>query len=282
MPDTGAARDFRIEETVKAGGFRPMAVMRDLGQGLSMWRIWLSLSWEEFRSAYRRSMIGVLWVILSFAAFVFIKIVIFSSLLVTDDPTYYDSYLLIGFFVWMYMLQSMNAAPDTFTSAQGWIRSEPLPFSFYVFKAVMREVYNLILTSLVVVVAFVYIGRSITVDALWALPAIAFLLVNAISMKFLFGIVGARIRDLSHLVRAITLPLMFLTPIFWMPSQMGDLMQYLWWNPFFHYLMIVRTPVLDGTVPLESWLFAGILYGIMTVLAFLLLARYRQRIVYWF
>ena len=282
MADTLGSSPAQVYTPVTTRGLQLGGAFRDIGRGLAMWRIWLALSWQEFRSTYRRSLIGFLWVTLSFAAFIFVKLTIFSSLLQTDDAMYYNAFLVVGFYVWMFLQPSISSAPDTFVSAQGWIRSEPLPYSLYVFKAVMREMYNFALTFIVVLLAFWKIGFAVTPAAVWALPAVAFLIVNACSYKLLIGLISARFRDLSHLVKAVMMPMMFLTPIFWMPSQMPGLMKYLWWNPLYHFMELFRAPFLGEPVPVESWIFAGTVYGGVTLVALVLFARFRQRIVFWF
>ncbi|MHA7898270.1 MAG: ABC transporter permease [Henriciella sp.] len=275
-------RETEVKRPVRGFEIQPVAAAEDIILGARLWRIWLSLSWQEFASMYRRSIIGVSWVMLSFAAFVFIKLTIFSSLLETDDPNYYDTYLVIGFYLWMYLSQAVIAAPDTFVTASGWIRSEPLPLSIYVYKNIVREIYNLFFTTIVLIGVLFYLDREFSAMSLYAIPALLFIFLNAFFLKLFLGILGARIRDLSHLIRAIMLPMMFLTPIFWMPSQMPTLMKYLWWNPLFHAMEIVRAPLLDGELPYVSWIFMAAQFSIVAVIAFLLFSRFRQRIVFWF
>ena len=283
MLDSQNYRQVQVkQQSLRGFSLQPKAALNDIVEGARLWRVWLSLSWQEFVSTYRRSIIGVFWVMLSFAAFVFIKLTIFSSLLGADDVRYYDAYLVIGFFMWVYSQQVIMTAPDTFVSSSGWIRSEALPLSTYIYKMVMREIYNLFFTFAVVVIALVYLQYPVEIQALYAVPAILFLLLNAFAIKLLLGIIGARVRDITHLVKAIMLPMMFLTPIFWMPSQMPNLMKVLWWNPLFHAIEIFRAPILDGEFPTESWIFMGVVFAIVSVSGFLLFARLRQRIVFWF
>lgn len=254
----------------------------DISRGFKLWPIWITLAWVEFNATYKRSIIGFLWVILSFAAYIFIKITIFSSLLIDTEPGYYDAYLVLGIFTWQFLSPSISAAPDSFVSAQGWIRSEPLPYSIYIFKTIMREFYNLALTFLVALAALIYIGLEFSVTALWAFLAVAMYLITTFSLKLMLGVIGARFRDTSHLFKAIMLPMMFLTPIFWMPSQMPGLMKYLWWNPLYHFIELFRAPILDGRFPTESWIFCGCVYAAITIAALGLFARFRARIVFWF
>lgn len=259
-----------------------MLASNDIYNGLRLWRIWTALSWQEFRSTYSRSIFGVLWVVLSFAAFVFLKLTIFSKLLDTGTAGYYDSFLLLGFFIWFYVSQSVSGAPDSFVSSSGWIRSEPLPLSVYLFKAVLREAYGLFLTSIVVIVGLWYVGYKVTVSGiLLSLLAIPFYFLTAFAVKLFLGLISARFRDISHLVKAIMLPMMFLTPIFWMPTQMPGLMKYLWWNPFYHFIELFRSPILDNVFPIESWIFSICFCCVIFLAGTGLFSTFRHRIVFW-
>ncbi|MCR9269178.1 MAG: ABC transporter permease [Hyphomonadaceae bacterium] len=258
-----------------------MAAMRDIWGGLRMHRIWFSLAWFEFTSTYRRSALGVLWIAMSFAAFIFVKLIIFSSLLSSDDASFYDTYLVLGFFIWIYQMQSITNAPDTFVAAKGWIISENLPLSLYIYKSISRELFNLVLTFIVVVAAIIYIGYQIGDGVLYSIMGLLFLIINSFFVKLLLGIIGTRIRDITHFVRAVMQAMLFLTPIFWLPEQMGRLMDYLWWNPLFHYLEIFRAPLLTGAFPTQSWIFVLSLWAIIVAFALLMFIRFRQRIVFW-
>ena len=276
FPTSSKAQVLRVSRS------QPMAAFQDIWDGLVNWRIWMALSWSEFIATYKRSYFGLIWVVLSFAGFVFVKLIIFSSLIETDDAKYYNAFLVVGLYVWMHMTTVLNGAPDTFISVHGWIRSEPLPFSLYVFKSVMREFYNFVLMFIVVILAFLYIDFPFQSGSWMCLLAVVFYLMNAFSIKLLLGLISARLRDVSHLVKASTLPLMFLTPVFWLPSQMPDLMVYLWWNPLFHYIEIFRVPLLTGEFPVESWIFTAITFAVVSISALLFFAKFKQRLVFWF
>jgi homopolymeric O-antigen transport system permease protein len=262
--------------------YRLWDVYDDFVSALLKWRIWTSLAWQEFRSTYRRSLIGVLWVTISFSGIVLIKIVIFSSLLSGNSDPKYNYYLLLGFFIWAFLAQSITSAPSSFTSATGWIRSEPLPYFLYLFKSVAREVMNLALTGIVVAITTFYLQPTLSMAALLCIPALLFLMLNAVFIKLLLGLLSARIRDITHLVAAIMTPLMFLSPIFWMPEQMGPLMRFLWWNPLYHYIEIFRAPIIDSRFPAESWLFSLTLFTVVFLSGVILFSRFRRRLVFWF
>ena len=258
------------------------AAVRDIVRGARMWPIWLALSWEEFKTTYSRSVFGLLWVTLSFAGFVFVKLIIFSAVLPTPDQNYYNAFLVTGYFVWQFVSLSIITAPLVFVSSQAWIKNDSLPLSLYVYKAVAREFYNFLLTAVVVVAAFLYIGYRPGPSAWLVFPATFLLVVNALWCKILLGVICTRFRDVTHLVRTVMTAMLFLVPIFWLPEQMGRLYdEYLWWNPLVHFLEIFRNPLIDETVRWESWMYVGIVTVAGTVSTLVLYALSRRRLVFW-
>jgi len=258
------------------------AAVDDILRGAAMWPIWLALSWEEFKRTYSRSILGFLWVTLSFAGFVFVKLLVFSSMLSTPDQQYYNAYLVSGFFIWQFISSSVSSAPAVFVGSQAWIKNDALPLSLYVYKMVAREFYNLVLTSFVVVAAFLYLGFSPGPYAWMTIPAIALILLNAVWVKILLGIVGTRHRDVEHLVRAVMFAMLFLVPIFWLPEQIGGLYDYLWWNPILHFMQIFRNPLIDQQIEWQYWIFAGAVTVIGMTVTLIAYALGRRRIVFWF
>ena len=104
-------------------------------------------------------------------------------------------------------------------------------------------------------------------------------------MGLFLGVVSARYRDVPPIVASLVRILFFVTPIIWMPELMPGralmLALVLDFNPFFHFVELVRAPLLGQAPELVSWLaVAGVTLG-GWLLTFELLRRYRRRIAYW-
>jgi lipopolysaccharide transport system permease protein len=107
-------------------------------------------------------------------------------------------------------------------------------------------------------------------------------LINAVWVKLFLGVICTRFRDLTHLVNTVMRVMFFLTPIIWLPEQLGErVMQFLWWNPFAHFIWIFRTPILDGDPAVESWIYVGVVTVVGWVLALTAFSLFRKRIVFW-
>jgi ABC-type polysaccharide/polyol phosphate export permease len=254
----------------------------DLGQGLAKRQLWSAIAWEEIKTTYRRSLFGALWIAVSFAAFVGAKLLVFIPIMRNVDGTYYSAYLLLGFFAWQYIIGIVGAAPTVFTASENWIKSDALPLSVYAYKQIVRNLFNFALTGVVVLMFLAILRQSLSWHALLVIPAMLAFVVNAVWVTLLLGVICTRFRDLTHLTQTIMRMMFFLTPIFWMPEQMGELMRYLWWNPFSHFLWIFRTPLIDHEPALASWAFVGVITVAGWAVTMIVFAAFRRRIVFWF
>ena len=243
-------------------------------------RLWWALALEDIRSRYMRSFMGVGWILISFALFVSVKILIFTPLS-SEKLGYFANYVTIGFFIWNFIASSMVDGCASFIGAQSWIKGVKLPLSVFVYQTVTKNVLLNVVNLLVVIIVMVLVRHPITLAALWTIPFLVLLIVNALWVTFLFSTIGARFRDVPHLIQTIMRVLMFLTPILWMPEDIGQLWNYLQYNPFAHYIILIRDPIVDGVVPMDSLM---VVLGI-TVLgwaaAFLTYQYGRKRVVFW-
>ena len=254
----------------------------DIARGVGFWSLWSALAWEDIKTTYRRSIFGVAWVTLSFLAFIFVKILIFTPFMGGDNAEYFTVYLTLGFLIWQFITQLVISAPVVFLQAESWIKNDPLPFSLFVFQSMSRATFNFLLTCIVAVIVLVWYQWPVTPMALMAIPATISTLFNAIWVYLLLGVICTRHRDFSHLVQTVMRFMFFLTPIFWLPEALGPLMEYLWWNPFAHFIWIFRSPILDGDIAMVSWIYVGYVTLIGWTVTLFVFTRYRQRIVYWF
>ncbi len=260
------------------------AALRDLADGARRWPLWTALAWEDIKTTYRRSLLGAFWITASFGAFIIAKAVIFIPILGrVTSPEYYATYLALGFLVWQYMQNAISTSTSVFTSSESWIKNDPLPLSLYAYQNLAKTVYNFALTSVVSAGVMIYFAMPVNGWALLTIPAVILLIVNALWVQLFLGVLCTRHRDFTHLVQTIMRVAFFLTPVIWIPAQLGDAaMRILWWNPFAHFVWIFRTPLLDGEPATESWIFVGIVTAVGWTLALGAFAIFRRRIAFWF
>ncbi|MGF1463403.1 MAG: ABC transporter permease [Maricaulaceae bacterium] len=258
------------------------AARRDIAEGLRAWRIWLAFAQEDLRQIYKRTVLGVAWIAVSFALFVGVKTLVFGALS-TADARYFAAHVALGFWVWQFAQGAVSEGAMAFVNAEPWIKGARLPISVFVFAGVARLSFSAALTGGVVVALMAIVGVTPQAGAPWAFLGATLVLLNALWVQFLAGALAARWRDLAHLLNTALRVTFFLTPIVWLPEQMGRLGDYVWWNPFAHALEVVRGPILDpmAAPPTESLMVMAALGVTGGIAAWIAFALSRPRLAYW-
>ncbi|MFQ5564000.1 MAG: ABC transporter permease, partial [Parvularculaceae bacterium] len=231
----------------------PLAMLRDLRDGFAMGPVWRAFAWDEIQQRYRRSVLGVAWIGISYLIFV-AAISLFFSGFATLSARHFIFYVALGFAGFTFLIGNVTDGCQVFRAAGTWIKSTPLPYSVYVYKSIARSVFPFLIQLAVGFSVMAVLGWRPTWGALYALPALAVYLVNAVWVQFFFGLFATRWRDFSHLVAAITRVLFFATPILWVYAEQTGLRKTVaGFNPLTHFLEIFRAPLLGDPMLPQSW-----------------------------
>ena len=265
---------------VSIARFEPVKAVTDFTDGLGRWRLWSTLAWHDLILRYRRSWLGIGWILISFSLFIGAKITIFGVL--SSEPLgYFAVYLSVGYLIYRFMTSIVTDGAAAYIAAEGWIKGEALPLSVYLYRAILRNAIVTACSSVPVIIICVIYAHAGLSFFLSLVPALLAYFANAVWVGALLSLLCTRYRDLSHLLGTSMSIIYFLTPVLWIPKDLGRLAVIADYNPFTHFIAILRTPLLDGTVPWTSWAVVG---G-MTVAGFAVTipvyALFRRRIVYW-
>jgi len=245
--------------------------------------LWWRLAWADMNQIYRRSIIGIFWIALSFVMFIGVKIFIFSAVLKDIDMAMYSLWVIVGYGIWQFITQSVTDACTVFTSSRSWILGTQLSYGTFVAQNITRHMISLFLISLVIL-AGVLIQRYDTAQnwyLLTIIPAVFVLIINSMWVHIVFGVVATRFRDFMHLVRAIMHVMFFLTPILYLPKDIGPKAVVLNYNPFTHYLAIVREPIVNGRVDELAWTVVLCITVLGWIAAIFLIKTKMRNVVFW-
>lgn len=254
--------------------------LSDIAKGWKYRNFWQLLAWNDLKQRFRRSWIGVGWIMLAFILFLGSKLAIFSFMASSSFPVF-AIYLTIGFAAWRFILGAVVEGANTFISSENWIKGEALPMSVHVYRSVYRNLLLALGTVPPVMFACWYFGTSNPM--IWmSIPFVLLTyLLSAFWVSVVLGSLCARYRDFSHLIVTSMQIMFFLTPIIWEVSMLGDKAKYVKFNPFVYYLDILRIPMLEGVIPWDCWQVVGIFTLVGLALAVVVLSFTRRRIVFW-
>jgi len=256
------------------------AARRDLWEGVRNWRLWTTLGWQDIRQRYRRSVLGPAWLVLSAAIWIGSLGLMFGALFRMNMVDFFP-YVAAGVIGWTLISQTVSEASAIFVQSKSIIESIGLPLSVQAYRAVFR---NLIVYLHSLPILFI-------VDFLYPIPVnetlllfpvgLALVAINGFWVSLLLGILGTRFRDLQQIVVSMIQVVFFMTPIFWKMELLGRHAYIVLLNPFYHFVEIIRAPLLGQTPALSSY---AVVCGV-TAIGFLAadaaFGKFRGRIHYW-
>ncbi len=264
-----------------SAGARQRLAVKDVHDGLGLWRLGLTLGWFDIRLRYRGSMLGPFWLTLSTGVMVAALGVLYSQLFKMELHDYLP-FLALSLVLWGFLNTLVTDACGCFQSAEGMIRSQRMPFTLYAIRVVIRNL--LVLAHNIVVILLVYAAFDAWPGfaALAAVPGTLLWVVDGLAICFLLGTVCARFRDIPPIVGSLMQIAFFISPIIWKPELLhGQQAAWLPFNPIFTLLEIVRGPLLGYLPDWQVWASALGYSALLCGAAWMLFARVRSRLAFW-
>lgn len=260
---------------------------RDLARGWRQHELWLQLGWQDIKQRYRRSTLGPLWITVATGVMALALGLLYSMLFQISIREFLP-HVTVGFIVWGFISGCIKEGANVFIENEGLIKQLPSALSVHVYRLVWRQLlflaHNMVIWVLLVAIFRIPLGWSV----LWAIPALALLVVNGVWVTMLFGIVATRFRDVAPLLESLIQLLFYVTPIVWttttLKEQGGEVAQrarIAELNPLYHYLEIVRAPLIGKELDAYHWGIVAACTAVGLLLALLAMRQWRFRVPYW-
>lgn len=260
------------------------AAWRDFFEGVQLLPIWGMLGWHDIRQRYRRSVIGPFWLSISAAVMVGALGFVYSGLF-NQDISKYLPFLAVGLIVWGFISSLFNEASTVFVSSEGMLKQIRLPLTVYVCRMVWRNFIIFAHNAVIIVVVMIWAQTPMTWELILIPAALLIICFNGLNIGLLLGIFCTRFRDIVQLVANLIQLLFFITPIMWSPSILSSRdVDRAWvaeYNPVYHFIEIIRAPVLGEPILMSSWTVVLAISVATWLLAMWALTKFRHRVAYW-
>lgn len=313
MPAISTAEPLSPEEPPIPTSARTFArAIADIRDGLRERELWSHLGWQDIKQRYRRSVLGPFWITISQGVLALGLGLLYSQLFKLHLPTFLP-YIVTGFIVWSFINGCLTDGMEVFITNEGLIKHLPAPLTVYAARTVWRQTvmfaHNLIVYVVIVAVFFGALDHPYGLQtgkceadstgichpglgwySLTAIPAFVLLAVNAGWITLFLGVISTRFRDFPQLIGSIIQLMFYMTPIVWPIDQLyagggrdavSWALPYVYLNPFYHVVQIIRAPLIGQAVSAWSWV---VVLGITVVgwaLALFVMRNYRARVSYW-
>jgi lipopolysaccharide transport system permease protein len=268
-------------QLVRSRQVKTTEALVDLVNGARLWRLWLMLGWLDIRQRYRRAIIGPFWISISMAIMVGALGVLYSSLFKLNIAEFIP-FLTAGFAAWLFISTTISEGTAVFLQAEAMIRNTNLPISIHIYRLIWRNLITFGHNAVVMLAIYYYFQINPGVHILFLVPTLVIVMINLFATTLLIGLACARFRDAPPIMTNLLQIAFFITPILYNPSLLtGNLIAFAEWNPFYHLLEILRSPLLGSIPNSETMLTVLVISCANLAVCFLFYGRFRSRVAFW-
>ena len=204
---------------------------------------------RDFKTRYKRSVLGVLWSMLNPLLTMGVQYLIFANLFRWDVENY-AVYLLIGTVTFNFFSEATQAALGSITGSASLITKVYIPTYVFPISKVLSACINLGFSTLALYLIIFIQGIPLNVYHL----LVPFLYLTLILFSCGVGMILASLmvyfRDTQFLYSVLIMLWMYMTPLFYpvdiIPAEMMGIYQI---NPLYQYVTFYRTLILDAAMP---------------------------------
>lgn len=204
---------------------------------------------RDFKTKYKRSVLGVLWSFLNPLLTMTMQYIVFSTLFKSDIPNF-AVYLLTGIVCFSYFSEATSMSLTSIVGNAPLITKVYVPKYIYPLTRVMSSTINFGL-SLLPLLAVLLITRTPIRPAILLLPFGLFcLFALALGVGMLLAAAMVFFRDTQFLWGVVSMLWMYATPIFYPESIIPARFMLVYkLNPLYHIIRFIRTILINGVSP---------------------------------
>jgi lipopolysaccharide transport system permease protein len=262
-------------------GCAEAAGLAEFLDGARYWRVWQLLGARELRQRYARSKLGQFWLVLS-ATFMIAAMSMAWSVLSSQPVGELLPFIGSGFVIWTYFSQAITDCTMIFVSHGNFYRNQRMNFSISIFSVIYKN--TIVFAHSLIIVAGLILFFRVPVNwyDLQIVPALLLTWITMLWAGYVIAMICVRYRDVVQLINSWLLVLFFVTPVLWKPDSIPPANRFIAdYNPLAQFVELLRNPFLGEPVSTYAWLSALAFALGGALIACPLIARYRQRVIFW-
>ena len=204
---------------------------------------------RDFRTKYKRSILGMFWSFLNPLLMMLVQYFVFSTIFKSDVPNF-AAYLIIGTVMFNFFNEACGMALGSIVGNASLITKVYMPKYIYPLTRVMSSMVNLAISLIPLLIVCVITGVEFHKSALLAFFFLICLTVFSLGLGLLLSAAMVFFRDTQFLWGVLSMMWMYATPIFYpetiLPEEFKFILQV---NPIYHFLKNTRLCILSGISP---------------------------------
>ncbi len=261
------AADRRVT-VIRAPSFSPLSMVGSLAKLAHYRDLLYTLSVHRVKVRYKQSVLGLAWAILQPLSLMLIYTVIFSYIAkMPSDNRPYAVFAYAALLPWTFFSNALSNATNSLVSHTHLVTKVYFPREILPLTYVIAAIFDFFIASSVFLGLLVYYRVPLTMNALYAAPIMAVLVIFATAMALFFSATQVRFRDIGVAMPLLLQLWMFATPVVYPLSAVPARLRAIYsLNPMVGLIENFRQVMLNGVGPDLG------LLGIAALVSILLLA----------
>ena len=204
---------------------------------------------RDFKTKYKRSVLGVLWSFLNPLLMMLVQFFVFSTVFKNNVPNF-AAYLIIGTVMFNFFSESCGMTLGSILGNAGLITKVYMPKYIYPLTRTLSSVVNLTISLIPMLFVCLLTGVHFQKSAFLALFFFVCLIIFCLGLGLFLSTSMVFFRDTQFLWNVLSMMWMYATPIFYpetiIPEKFRLVLNI---NPLYHFLKNTRICILDGISP---------------------------------
>ncbi len=254
-----------------------------LGYFQVLFRYWPLLSHlikRDITLKYRRSVLGILWSLLSPLMMMVVLTVVFSYFMRFEIPNF-PVYVMTGQLIFNTFNDATTGAMSSIMGASHLIRRVYIPKYVFPMEKVAFAFVNMIFTFSALLLVMVVTGQPFTLHTLLFPIPMILLFFFMLGCGLILSALVVFFRDVMHFYTVFMTALTYLTPIFYPVDMLpGYVQQIIKINPLYWYVSFFRQVILYNSMPTAEQLILCTLFaGVALIIGLVLFKKTQDKFI---
>ena len=235
---------------------------------------------RDFKTKYKRSVLGYLWSFLSPLLTMLVQYLVFSKIFKQNIENF-PVYLLSGIIIFNFFTDAVGQGLTAIVDNSTLITKVYVPKYIYPLTKVVSCSINLVISTIPLLIVALLTGTTIT-KAVFLIPfTLLCILIFCTGMSMLLCTTMVFFRDTQYLWGIISMVWMYATPIFYPENIIPNELRFIQTlNPVYHCIRFLRIVLIDGVSPEpKAYFFCAFLAAAVLGLGAFIFKKFQDKFV---
>lgn len=204
---------------------------------------------RDFKTKYKRSVLGVFWSFLNPLLTMTVQFIVFSTLF-RNDIVNYPVYLLTGIICFSFFNEVTNMCLQSITGNANLVKKVYMPKYIFPVSRTLSSSINLSISLIPLLLVSLITGVHLQKSVILMLFFLVCLIIFSLGVGMLLSATMVFFRDIQFLWSVIVMMWQYSTPIFYsasiIPARFSFILKL---NPIYHFVKNARMCLIDGISP---------------------------------